>query len=387
MYAKMLKVLGFIGFLGFLACSSALVQKTGDVHDASLPDAAVAYDAASPMNCHGASDCDDGLSCTSDDCSQGQCLSQANSDCEWPAEDTSQAENLTGLGGTLPDNPLGRDLSGASWNPLTHELWICRNNGPSMVWMLRQKSDGSFEIPQQGEQRAEWSEFGDAEGLTLAHFDQANMLYVIQEGSNAVVQYDLSVYGQKTEIHRWNTGDNMPASGNSGAEGIAFVPNAVLQRSQAFDDQGQPLLGTQGQNGIMLVAHQNGGGVYAFDLDPNSDSFVFRGHFASGHDESAGLEVDRDAGLLYIWHGASYNALEVTRLSSTLSGSERVLNRVAMFNDISAPLIGVDNFEGIAIEPLGACSDGKRSLFLTIDTGLNRSLYQYREFFCPPWGP
>ena len=350
-------------------------------------DAAAQTDAAISSTCQNAPDCDDGLGCTDDDCAAGQCFSQPNSDCAWPAEATGDAENLTGLGGTLLDNPFGRDLSGASWNPQTRELWICRNNGPSMVWLLRQGEDGEFYIPSQGDQRAEWSDFGDAEGLSLADFSQPNSLYVIQEGVNEIVQYDLSVYGQKTELHRWHTGADMPASGNTGAEGIAFVPNSVLQRSQAVDDQGQPLRASQGLDGIMLVAHQNGGGVYAFDLKPSDDSYVFRGRFDTGHDESAGLEVDRDAGLLYIWHGASYNALEVTRLSSTPDGSRRVLDRVAMFSGIQAPLIGGDNFEGVALEPLGACHDGRRSLFMTIDGGHNQSLYRYRDFICPPWGP
>ena len=377
-----LLIVGSLALVGLGCVAPALTADAGVIVDAaSSPDAAA-------LACRAREDCDDGLDCTTDQClPEGLCQSSQVSDCIWPAENSAEAENLSALGDRLDGNAFANDLSGAAWNPETQTLWLCRNAGPSMVWALQQGDDGQFYFLQQDGVRAEWSGFGDAEGLTLANFAEPWTLFVIEEGVNAIVEYDLSIFGQVNERRRWQTGSYMPSDGNHGAEGIAFVPNTVLLAAGAVNDQGQAMQGQLGMNGIMWVAHQNGGGLHAFDLNREDGTFTYQGHFMTALDESAGLELDRDAGLMYIWHGGDHNSLEISRLSSTLVGDQRILDKWVLLPGPPAPALGVDNFEGIAVAPLSACDDGKRSLFLTIDGGQAFSLLHYQAFFCPPWGP
>jgi hypothetical protein len=96
----------------------------------------------------------------------------------------------------------------------------------------------------------------------------------------------------------------------------------------------------------MLVAHQNGGRVYAFDLGPAAGNARFVGAYRTSRGESSGLEFDRSTGLLHVWHNTGPNFLEVTRLSSRVDGRERRLETVVEF---AGPKGG--NLEGIAIAP------------------------------------
>lgn len=67
----------------------------------------------------------------------------------------------------------------------------------------------------------------------------------------------------------------------------------------------------------MFVGHQNGGALYAFDLDPNSNAFTFVGEYRTAYDETAALHFDRGNGRLYIWHDADWDTWEVNDLTST----------------------------------------------------------------------
>ncbi|MFN7022160.1 MAG: GC-type dockerin domain-anchored protein, partial [Phycisphaerales bacterium] len=167
-------------------------------------------------------------------------------------------------------------------------------------------------------------------------------------------------------------------SGGNGAEGIAFVPNTHLRAMGFVDPAGSPREGVRGMGGLMFVGHQNGGRIYAFDLDPNSNAFTFVGAYRTADTETSELFFDRSTGILYAWHGNS-NRLEAMSPASTPIGAERRFVTLGLF---SAPpgTPGNANIEGLAIADNADAVGGRRSLFMTIDGGGATSLLWFRSF-------
>jgi hypothetical protein len=355
-------------------------------HDLTPPDMAQ-LDGASPDllpgTCAKDADCDDGLACTTNSCVAGSCVTKPKSDCPWPAEPALQATNLTHIEGPLV-NDFHKDLSGAVWDPDNKMLWVCRNTASdSRIWAIEEDGKGSFQIAYKGGKRGEWSNFGDLEGLTLASPKEPETLYLIVEGVNRVKEYDLSTYGTAVLKNDWNTGAHMPQGGGANAEGITFVPDAVLKAQGFVDAQGKPRVSARGMGGLMLVGHQLGGAVYVFDLDRKGGKLDYVGSYQTAATETAGLELDRSTGLLYLWHGAGFNTLEVARLSSTATaGGKRQLDTVKVYKGPAKVPFGTDNHEGIAIMPASSCKAGKRGFFLTTDGGGFFSLLWYKQFPC-----
>lgn len=329
-------------------------------------------------------DCDDGLACTRDTCHANGCEHLGISACEWPAEAANQARNLTAVQGGLGllPNDLHSDLSGAVWNPETHTLWICRNNGPSGIWAVQRDSSGEYAMASKNGNTAEWWEFGDLEGLTLADFSEPEILYLIIEGQNRIKEVDLSTYGTVVVLNDWNTTPHMPVAGNSGAEGITFVPDAFLAEQGFVDGNGNLYTSTEGMGGLMLVGHQSGGRIYAFDLNRGTGEFVFVGEYQTDKLETAALEFDRSTGILYIWHGIDGNYLELAALSSSDDGGGRKLDMHRVYKGYTPPLFGSNNQEGIAILPQDECAAGNRGLFVTTDGGGYSSLLLFQQFPC-----
>jgi hypothetical protein len=297
--------------------------------------------------------------------------------CPWPAEQTPQADNLTGIVGIDSHT----DLSGAAWNPLTETLWVCRNRGPSKIWALRRNSDGTFNIDTKNGDRGEWADFGDLEGLTLADFSEPETLYLIVEELEHIQEVDLSSYGTSVVVNDWDTRSHLPLAGTLGAEGITFVPDEFLQAQGFVDQNGSPYTSTQGMGGIMLVAHQADGRLYAFDLNRGDGSFVYVGSYLTEKIESCGLEFDRSTGRLYIWHG-DFNLLEVARLSSQPTGEGRKLDSQWIYQGPDDVVGFLNNYEGIAVVDKTDCSAGGRSFFLTNDGGNENALVRYAQFPC-----
>ncbi len=127
----------------------------------------------------------------------------------------------------------------------------------------------------------------------------------------------------------------------------------------------------------MFVGHQNGGGIFVFDLDRDSGDFHFVGEYLTDYSETAGLEYDRSVGLLHVWHDSSFDVLSVLDLTSTpVTGmSYRQFNVLESFEGPSHA-----NHEGIAIMSSADCSAGGRSFFMTTDDGGSASLFLYQEF-------
>ena len=296
----------------------------------------------------------------------------------WPAEAVSAATNLTPVEGPEP-NEFHADLSGLAWNPATRRLWVVRN-GPgadnSKLWALREDGAGGWAVDEKDGRRAEWTGFGDLEDVTLADYAERTV-FVIVEGEERIKEFDVSVYGVRTLRNDWNTRGYLPLNGGSGAEGIAFVPDEFLAAQGFVDASGNPYRSRRGMGGLMFVGHQNGGSVFAFDLDRSDGTFDFVGEYRTSYPETAALAFDRSLGALYAWHDDGYDTLEKCRLSSQPVAGQawRRLDTIRVFT-------GPDhaNNEGMALFPVEECRDGHRPFLMAVDDGGPNSLFQYRHF-------
>lgn len=294
----------------------------------------------------------------------------------WPAEPATAAINLTAIEGPAP-NDFYEDLSGAFWNPKAKRLWVCRNGGAtgSKFWALTPNAGGSFEVEYRAGVRGEWTGFGDLEDITQVDLD-ADVLYLIAEGEERIKSFDVSTFGTAVPLRDWNVRPHLPLNGGFGAEGLAFVPARFLA-AVGFTNSAGPYTSTRGMGGLMLVGHQNGGSVYAFDLDPASNAFTFVGEYRTSYNETAALHFDRGNGLLYILHDENWDTWEVSDLTSTpISGSSaRQLRTVRVFDGPHHR-----NNEGLALKSIDECVDGVRSAFLTTDDGGAESLTWFKEY-------
>lgn len=351
-----------------------------DADEDGIPDAC-------DVECERDSDCADSRTCVTRTCEANVCVTRPNGDCDWPAESAAEATSLTDL--RPGDDGFEYDLSGAHFNPVTRTLWLCRNgptNAQSGVWAVVETPTGWALETRNGEV-AEWRGLGDLEGVTQADFEEADTVYGIFEGEEKIKELDLSVSGVVQIVNEWNTRPYLPLDGGWGAEGIAFVPDRFLVE-QGFRNEGGVLYtSTGGMGGIMLVGHQKGGRVYAFDLDRSNGTFVYVGAYKTQSTlETSGIEFDRSDGTLWLWHGAGRNRLEAARLSVHIDDEEWMFDAIATFGQPDPP--GVDrNHEGIALIPSDECVDDARGLFMTTDGGLSRSLLWYRRFPCTLEGP
>lgn len=284
----------------------------------------------------------------------------------WPGEPWQQAENLTFL-----DDDFVRNLSGAHWNSLSRTLWVCVN-APGKFLALVEDGAGSFKVDTRNGARGEFAPGGDLESITQVDLNE-QAVYLMAEGEDVIRKYDTSVYGTIKLAGAWNIHPFVPTSGGSGSEGLAFVPDAWLAKG-FVDKNGLPYQSQKGMGGLMLVAHQNGGAVYAFDINPASPDVALVGVYKTSRSESSGLEFDRSSGKLWIWHNLGTNYLEVVDLTSTvqLDGSRRLKTLV----EYDGPKAG--NLEGIALTPASANEHG---FFITDDDNQNGyALMQFRDF-------
>ena len=193
----------------------------------------------------------------------------------WPAEPWNQAVILTGL-----DPDFQKDMSGASWNPTSRTFWVCSDGSPSAVWALREEGANRFAIAMDASgTRAEFTlPSGDFEGICQADYSDSTV-FLLDENGGAIREYDVSSFGIAVLLHQWDISSFVPTSGKKGPEGITFVPNQWLKTGGFVDSLGNPYTASNGMGGVMLVAHQNGGRVYAFDLDRQTGNVTFVGAY------------------------------------------------------------------------------------------------------------
>ncbi len=246
----------------------------------------------------------------------------------WPGEIGSQAVDLTPLAAGFE-----QQVSDLFWNPLTRTLWVAR--APGGVWALNEAADGGFKIA------ASYPSINsDFEGITQGKLDEPSV-FVLDETGGAVRKY--SVAGNATLVRTWALAGVIPPQvANLGPEGLTFVPDESLV------DAGWPV-SAFGSGGLFLIAHQNGGQVYAVDLDQaNNAGRTLIATLQTSRSESSGLAFDRSSGRLFISHNTGGNFLEVATLAAGLTLQRQV--------EVDSP--STSNLEGFAITPQYAADGG-----------------------------
>ena len=287
----------------------------------------------------------------------------------WPAEAWTSAVTFTHLNPDFRNN-----MSGACWNPNKQIFWVCRNGGPSAFWALKYNNAGGLMIAtnDSGKQAGYDLKGGDLEAICQVDYD-TDIVFLMLEKRNLIRKYNVATYGKASLKMQWDISEYVPKKGGKGPEGITFVPNESLKKEGFVNASGKPFASINGMGGLMFVAHQNGGKIYAFDLNPNNGTVDFIGAYKTSQSESSGLEFDRLTGLLYVWHNLGPNYLEITKLSSHGEGAERRFTSVAEF---VGPKSG--NLEGIAIE-LTPMKKG-RCLIVDDDNQNGAALMLFRQF-------
>jgi hypothetical protein len=281
----------------------------------------------------------------------------------WPGESWTASTDLTSL------NPTGwaSNLSGAYWNPATRRLWVCTNS-PAKFWALHENGTGGFVIER------EYTGTGDLEGITQIS-TAADRVLLVDEQARTIRSYRIS---DGTALTSWFL-STIPDWGNSGPEGIAFVPNAWLAASGFVDGGGVPypqsVHGASGFGGIVFVAVQTSGWVYAFDLRTDG-TFTFVGRYLTSRSESCEMTFDASIGTMYVLHNINGNLLETTDLTSTVSGSDR---RFVTRAEIQVP--SGSNIEGFAATPAltAAKAIGDGWCFFTDDDNASGALRWFRQ--------
>lgn len=285
----------------------------------------------------------------------------------WPAETNTAAIKLT----TIDPGLNTVNWSGAFWNPEKRMLWLACNSG--YFWALVEDGAGSFRVATNAAGTpAKWTPGGDLESICQADLNEEAVYALDEDGW--IRKFNVSQYGIVQQIRSWDIRPHCPeTSGGLGPEGIAFVPNEWLRRERFSGSNGVPVVATNGLEGLMLIGHQDGGYVHAFDLDPSSTNYTYLGRLKTGRSETAGLEFDRSAGLLYIWHNTGPNYLEVVELGSYAESGERRLRQV---KEYYGPRAG--NLEGFAMTP---ATDTNRWCFITDDDNWNgEAVVWYTQF-------
>src|SRR6185436_15700554 len=295
--------------------------------------------------------------------SLGSFSSPASAVTPWPGETWSGSTNLTSLNPTA----WASNLSGAYWNPATRRLWVC-TNGPAKFWSLRENGAGGFVIER------EYAGTGDLEAICQIE-SVSDRVLVVDEQARTIRSYRVS---DGAALTTWFL-STITDWGNSGPEGIAFVPNAWLAQNGFVDGTGAPYLqsvhGANGFGGIVFVAVQTSGWVYAFDLRADG-TYTFVGRYLTSRTESCELTFDDSIGKMYVLHNIDTNVLEITSLGSAVSGGNR---RLIPETEIQVP--SGSNIEGFGLTPaLGPGNTaGDRWCFFTDDSNLQGALRWFKQ--------
>jgi len=263
----------------------------------------------------------------------------------WPSESWSSATNLTGV----MDAAGVTELSGLHFNPATNRLYCVQGNGRLRVLQFNTTTNTFSQIGNK-------SVAGGPEGITQADLN-ANEFYTVDENNYEIRRYThTSNFSTVTLSRQWDllaAPSPMENTGNTGPEGIAFVPDSFLTAAGFVSQQtGQLYTSVKGLGGLFFIAHQDRGYVWVFDINPDvNDDFAFVGKYQTNRSESCDLSFDSSTGLLYILHNVNNNRLEVTNLSSvSLSGNERKFVVTSEYT-IATPTGNNDNIEGFALAP------------------------------------
>jgi len=282
----------------------------------------------------------------------------------WPAGTWSSATNLT----SIFDVDGITELSGLHFNATNNRLYAIQNDGRLRVLSWNPLTNTFTSI-------ANKVINGGPEGITQANLF-ANEFYTIDENTYEIKRYTHTTnFSSVTEFKHWNllnAPSPMQDTGNTGPEGIVFIPDSFLTAIGFISQQtGQLYTSVKGLGGLFFVAHQDEGYVWVFDVNPNTNNdFAYVGKYQTNHTESCDLGFDRSTGLLYILHNITgNNRLEVTNLTTTVNGNSRKFVALKDYQ-VTNPTDGNENIEGFALTP--KCPEtGTRGAWLCRDVSNN----------------
>jgi hypothetical protein len=292
----------------------------------------------------------------------------------WPGEAWTASTDLTTAAGWTTSTT---NTSGVYWNPVTRRLWIANNSGNFR--RLRENGSGDFVV----DTTFTPSGAPDLEGITQAD-PAADRVYLMVEREDAIREYVAStgVLNRSWDITSYVGGWS---DQNDGTEGIAFIPDAWLARSGFRDSAGnlypQSVHGANGLGGIFLVGVQDiaratAGYVYAVDVK-NDGTWTRVGKYKTSRGETADLAFDASVGRLYILHNTGTNFIEVTDLTSAVSGADRKFTTLREFDVPSTA-----NIEGFTLAPSlkadSTVGDGW-AFFTNDDGGTNGALRWFKQ--------
>lgn len=301
----------------------------------------------------------------------------------WPSISWSNALNLT----SIADSNGVSELSGLHWNPVKNELFGVSDIGKLIVLLL-DSTTNTFSLV------ANKTLTGGPEGITQLNYND-NEFYVVDENSYHIQKYNFNAnFSTLNLTNQWNLllpSSTMTNTGNTGPEGIVFIPDSNLSASGFISQQtGAAYTSTKGCGGLFFIAHQNGGYIWVFDINPNlDDDFAFVGKYKTNDVESCDLSFDRSTNVLYILHNITPdNTLETASISSIIvSGTQRKFVTLNQYF-IPVPIGNNDNIEGFAMTP--KClqnEDGNITAWLCRDVStssgtslLNDAIRQFSPF-------
>ncbi|RZJ30793.1 MAG: T9SS type A sorting domain-containing protein [Flavobacterium sp.] len=271
------------------------------------------------------------------------CISNAQS--QWPSTAWTGGDNLTSVMSATGVN----DLSGLHWNPLTNRLYCVQGDGRLRILQMDSSAMGFTQI-------ANKTLSDGPEGITQVNLS-ANEFYTIDENTYEIRKFTHNgAFGSLAESKHWSllvSPSPMQDTGNTGPEGIVFIPDASLSAAGFISQQtGAAYTSLKGMGGLMFIAHQDEGYIWVFDVNPNTNNdFLYVGKYKTNRLESSDLAFDQSTGLLYILHNIDANYIETTNLASVVtSGSERKFVTSHEYF-LPNPADGNINIEGFALMP------------------------------------
>lgn len=244
--------------------------------------------------------------------------------------------------------PQSQELSGLYWNDSKKQLFVVCDIGKLIVLQFDPLTNSFTQV-------ANINNLSGPEGVMQTN-DDSNTFFTIDENSYQIRKYSLSSnYATVTLNNTWNLlalPSPMTNTANTGPEGIAFIPDWYLQRIQFVNSEtGKPYISSKGMNGLIFIAHQNGGYVWVFDVNPNvNNDFLYVGKYKTAQDESCDLTFDKSTGLMYILHNTGSNYLEITDLSTTNEAGNYKFKKLDEYL-VPNPPLGSKNIEGFALTP------------------------------------
>ena len=278
-------------------------------------------------------------------------VSSANNLTPWPLPPW-QSANLS-LGKL--HNSFSNNLSGCHWNAQQKELYLVINK-PGRLIRLTFKNQtfiltGDYKIK------------GDIEGVT--QIPGSHDVFVIDEKKSIIRRLSLSGTNYVSTIRSWELEHFLPNRKRLGMEGVTFIPRQDTPK--AFNAFLYPE-----SEGVFIVAHQNGGELFVFDLSREKAKLLQK--ITTRAQESSGLEYESETKQLYIWHNTGKNSLEIVTPQLVVGSSDSL----PLKQHFIAPKTG--NIESVAVGKLGT----NYSLFFTDDDNQDNIPIIWYKNWSPP---